>query len=157
MFPNYSSSAQLHAGERDAQEQKAKKATKKQVSQERKEARKTGLLIPRPSAASPIKPGFSIPGVAGKKLKRKKTIRIRKNSMIRGIRITDAASKQKVKEILAAEEAMREWGINDDEDQPTTMEVKMKLGSGSGGVKKKKRAEKKAKKAASKPAGMVVD
>lgn len=50
-------------------------------------------------------------GVAApKRLKRKakKGVRIKKHVVVRGIKVTDAESKQKIKEVLAAEHAMKE-------------------------------------------------
>lgn len=43
----------------------------------------------------------------GKKLKRKAGPRVRKNAVVRGIKIKGAESKQKVREILAEEKAMK--------------------------------------------------
>ena len=40
-------------------------------------------------------------------MKRKVPPKLRKNAVVRGIKIKDAASKQKVKEILAEEEVMK--------------------------------------------------
>mmetsp|Transcript_5907 Transcript_5907/g.11532 ORF Transcript_5907/g.11532 Transcript_5907/m.11532 type:complete len:114 (-) Transcript_5907:1433-1774(-) len=45
--------------------------------------------------------------VSKKKTKRK-GVRLRKNTVVRGIKIKDAESKKRVKEILAAEETMRD-------------------------------------------------
>lgn len=42
-----------------------------------------------------------------KKMKRK-GVKLRKNALIRGIRVKDAESKRKIREILAAEENMKE-------------------------------------------------
>ena len=39
---------------------------------------------------------------------KRKGVRLRKNTVVRGIKIKDAESKKKVREILAAEETMRD-------------------------------------------------
>ena len=71
--------------------------------------------------------------------------------LCRGIRITDASSKQKVKEILAAEEAMREMAV-DDVKMGEMKKVK------NGGVKKVKKTKKTARKVTKKAEGkMAVD
>lgn len=42
------------------------------------------------------------------KKKAKKGVRIKKHVVVRGVKVTDAESKRKIKEMLAAEEAMRD-------------------------------------------------
>lgn len=76
----------MHAGEREAAQKKADKAAKKQRSEQQEAGtvvasgsgtKTSGItLSPKP------KPGFSMPGVSGKKFKRK-GIRIRKNASVR--------------------------------------------------------------------------
>ncbi len=62
----------------------------------------------------------------------------------RGIRIKDAATRQKVKDILAAEEAMKEMGMGDEdgmtEEPAAGAEKKKKVVKG--GVKKKRASKK---------------
>ncbi|GAB4821294.1 hypothetical protein N2152v2_008340 [Parachlorella kessleri] len=55
---------------------------------------------------------LGVKATATKKTK-KKAIRIKKNVVIRGIKVRDAESKKKVKEVLAAEEAMREMMVDE--------------------------------------------
>lgn len=67
--------------------------------------------------------------------------------LCRGIRIKDAASRQKVKDILAAEEAMGEMGMGDEEgmaiERAAGEEKKTKKKVVSKGVAKKKRGGRK--------------
>jgi hypothetical protein len=61
----------------------------------------------------------------------------------RGIRIKDASSKQKVKEILAAEEAMREMMVDDDGDENIEDVADVAAGSSKlAGATKKKSSKK---------------
>ena len=83
-------------------------------------------------------------------------------SYCRGIRIKDASSKQKVKEILAAEEAMREMMVDDDGDE-TIQDVEGTSKSAKAGAKKKTKKILKKKKKETKvglfsaPAAMKLD
>jgi len=86
-------------------EERAKKEKKEERKKQNKETldimMKLDISNKRPSSISSI----GVP--VTKKLKRK-GVRLRKNSMVRGVRIKDAESRKKVKEILAAEESMKD-------------------------------------------------
>ncbi|PRW45646.1 OTU domain-containing protein isoform X1 [Chlorella sorokiniana] len=112
-----------------------------------------------------LKAAESMGVAAPKRLKRKqkKGVRIKKHVVIRGVKITDAESKRKVKEMLAAEEAMKDLMMDAEGGEPaeaaaaapeTRMReapsgVKKAKARSSGGTKiKVKSAAKAAKKAA---------
>lgn len=86
-------------------EERAKKEKKEERKKQSKETldimMKLDIGGKRPSSLS------SISAPVTKKMKRK-GVRLRKNSMVRGVRIKDAESRKKVKEILAAEESMKD-------------------------------------------------
>lgn len=86
-------------------EERAKKEKKEERKKQSKETldimMKLDIGGKRPSSLS------SIGAPVTKKMKRK-GVRLRKNSMVRGVRIKDAESRKKVKEILAAEESMKD-------------------------------------------------
>lgn len=73
-------------------------AAKRKVTQEKKAAK-----------------AMKNPGVKKAQPKKKKGLRIRKNVVIRGVKVKDAETKKKVKKILAAEAAMREMQVDGDE------------------------------------------
>ena len=74
----------MHAGEREASLKKVEKAAKKQHAQQKQEAGTASASVVAKTGGITLstKPAFSIPGVAGKKFKRK-GIKIRKNASIR--------------------------------------------------------------------------
>ena len=79
------------AGEKEVALQKAKKAEKKAEKQPDKHAAKLGVA----------------PAVKTKR----KGIRVKKGVRVKGIKVTDAASKRKVRRLLAAQQALREMQV----------------------------------------------
>jgi len=68
----------------------------KQKKSEKKAAKQAAKLGAAPAATKAKRKGF----------------RIKKGVRIKGIKVTDAASKKKVKQILAAEQALREMDVD---------------------------------------------
>ena len=129
-----------NAGEKEEREKLKKK-------QEKKQARQDHPPAPAAAAGSSGRSSKLVPALKATKMKRKAP-RIKKNATIRGIRIRDAASKQKVRELLAEEAAQR------------TMDTDAAPPKKRGGVLKGKTATKQVaasvgKKAA--PEGMALD
>ncbi|KAL4514911.1 hypothetical protein Ndes2526A_g03738 [Nannochloris sp. 'desiccata'] len=147
--------------EKEAQEKKEAKSQRKQEAEQQQ-----GAAAKSPGARGGLViPSLSKLGVAGRKFKRK-GIRLRKNHMVRGIRIKDASSKQKVKDILAAEEAMREMMVDDDADEkiedaaeagPSTSSKTTKKKSSKKVVLKKKKGKEPKVGLFSAPAAMKLD
>lgn len=99
-----------HAGEKEQREKKQKREEKKKNTQETMDIM-SKLEIDTNNKKPAAVRSLHAP-VQTKKLKRK-GLRLRKNAIIRGIRIHDAESKRKVKELLAAEESMKEMMSDD--------------------------------------------
>jgi len=68
----------------------------KQKKSEKKAAKQAAKLGAAPAATKPKRKGF----------------RIKKGVRVKGIKVTDAASKKKIKKILAAEQALREMDVD---------------------------------------------
>ncbi|KAL4444659.1 hypothetical protein ABPG77_002476 [Micractinium sp. CCAP 211/92] len=71
------------------------------------------------------------------KKKAKKGVRIKKHVVVRGVKVTDAESKRKIKEMLAAEEAMRAMMMDAEggeapqqEQQPADASMRQVAGGG---------------------------
>lgn len=99
-FP--SSLVSVSVEEKEQKEKQLKKHERKKQNAETLEIMaKLELDTKRPKEVT------GLGATVSKQLKRK-GVRLRKNTVVRGIKIKDAESKRKVKEILAAEESMKE-------------------------------------------------
>lgn len=89
----------MHAEEKEQKDKQLKKQERKKQNAETLEIMaKLELDSKRPKAVA------TLGSTVSKKLKRK-GVRLRKNTVVRGIKIKDAESKRRVKEILAEEDA----------------------------------------------------
>ena len=95
----------IYAEEKEQREKQDKKIERKKQNEETLNImKKLELDSKRPRAVASL-------GATKKPQMKRKGVRLRKNSVVRGIKITDSESKKKVREILAAEEAMKESEI----------------------------------------------
>jgi hypothetical protein len=132
----------INTGEKEELDKRRKNQEKKRLRQAREEA---CAALASVAVTETSRPSSTAGAVAtalrpkSQKLKRK-GVKLRKHAVIRGIRITDAASKQQVKEILAAEEAMRALGDSEmvDEDAKNKSESSAAAGVKKGKNKKQK-------------------
>lgn len=92
----------MFAEEKEQKEKQQKKHERKKQNAETLDImKKLELDTKRPKAVAAL-------GSTVRKTLKRKGVRLRKNTVVRGIKIKDAESKRKVKEILAAEESMKD-------------------------------------------------
>lgn len=107
--------APCRAGERAEAQKREQKLDRKRQREEEKKTATGGRQRPPPPAAA-----AAATALQSKTRTKRKAIRLKRNVVVRGIRIRDAASKQRVNRILEEEQALRAMPIDAPPPQRTS-------------------------------------